>query len=120
VPDIAVRLPTPLVAELLAVVRAALQNVVQHAGDGAHAWVFLDVLPTEVSLTIRDDGTGMDAQRLAEAAAEGRLGVVRSIRGRIDDLGGSVVITSSPGHGTELEITVPLNAAPIQEKRSNG
>jgi hypothetical protein len=41
------------------------------------------------------------------AAAQGRLGVTQSIRGRVTDLGGTVRIMSSPDAGTEIELTVP-------------
>jgi signal transduction histidine kinase len=49
----------------------------------------------------------MSADRLARAADEGRLGVAQSIRGRIAELGGTVRIDSTPGQGTEVELTVP-------------
>jgi signal transduction histidine kinase len=49
--------------------------------------------------------------RLDEAAADGRLGVAQSIRGRIRDLGGTTTIVSSPGLGTEVELRVPVLVA---------
>jgi len=92
--------------ELEAVVAAALDNVRQHAGDGAQAWVLIEDHGKEVTVTVRDDGVGVPANRLAEALADGRMGVASSIRGRMSDLGGTVVIDSRPGSGTRLEITV--------------
>jgi signal transduction histidine kinase len=56
---------------------------------------------------VRDDGVGIAPGRLDEAAAEGRLGVAKSIRGRIADLGGRIALHSAPGEGTEIEIVVP-------------
>jgi signal transduction histidine kinase len=88
-------------------VRAALQNVVAHAGSGAHAWVLLETLDREVRVTVRDDGVGFPDGRLEAAATEGRIGVARSVRGRVADLGGRCTITSMPGEGTEVEIVVP-------------
>jgi signal transduction histidine kinase len=44
---------------------------------------------------------------LAEAAAEGRLGVAQSIEGRVRELGGAVTVVSGPGLGTEIEMRVP-------------
>ncbi len=35
------------------------------------------------------------------------MGVARSVRGRVEDLGGSVLVTSTPGQGTEVELRVP-------------
>ena len=46
--------------------------------------------------------------RLEEAAAEGRLGVASSIRGRIEDLGGTATRRRAATWGTEWELTVPL------------
>ena len=63
--------------------------------------------PDQVVVTVRDDGCGLAPERLAEAEAQGRLGVAQSIRGRIADLNGTVQITSQSGDGTEVELTVP-------------
>jgi signal transduction histidine kinase len=35
--------------------------------------------------------------------------MAQSIRGRIADLGGRVRVTSAPGDGTEIEMTVPIS-----------
>jgi signal transduction histidine kinase len=58
-------------------------------------------------VSVRDDGPGFAPERLAAAAAEGRLGVAQSIRGRIRELGGSAEFVSAPGEGTEVEMRVP-------------
>ncbi|WP_369809377.1 ATP-binding protein [Frankia sp. QA3] len=60
-----------------------------------------------VVVTVRDDGVGMAAGRMERAAAEGRLGLAVSVRGRIRELGGTVIVTSRPGAGTEVELRVP-------------
>ncbi len=106
-PAEAVTLPTAATLEVADAVRAALQNVEQHAGPGAHAWILLEALDDEVRVTVRDNGRGMAAGRLDEAAAEGRIGLARSVRGRVEDLGGSCTVTSTPGGGTEIELVVP-------------
>ena len=66
----------------------------------------------DVTVTVRDDGVGLREGRLAEAAGDGRLGVANSIRGRMSDLGGTVVIDSRPGAGTRLELTVCKQGRP--------
>jgi signal transduction histidine kinase len=108
VPDAPVLLATQVAAELFDAIREAVRNVEEHAGNGATAWVFLEDLAGQVAVTVRDDGTGIRPGRLEEAAAEGRLGMAESIRGRITELGGTVRIHSAPGEGTEVEIIVPV------------
>jgi len=107
VPAPAVLLKRSVAEELTSAVRAALDNVRQHCGDQARAWVLVEDTPGQVTVTIRDNGPGIPAGRLAEAAAAGRLGVSHSIRGRLRDLGGSAVISSVPGEGTEVELRLP-------------
>lgn len=99
-----------LAAELTAAVRAALDNVAQHAGEGALAWVLLDDAPDALHITVRDDGAGFDPGRLEQAERDGRLGVAASIRGRVAELGGVATVSSAPGRGTCVEIVVPRTA----------
>ncbi|WP_043638459.1 MacS family sensor histidine kinase [Nonomuraea candida] len=123
-------LPAETAEAVAAAVGAALDNVRAHCGPGARAWVLAESGPapapetateetaTEetgagtgaetVIVSVRDDGPGIPEGRLAEAAADGRMGVARSIRGRVAELGGEVSIVSVPGQGTEVEITVPV------------
>ncbi|MEU9668077.1 DUF5931 domain-containing protein [Streptomyces bobili] len=93
--------------ELAAAVGAALDNVREHAGERARAWILVEDEPDAVIVTVRDDGPGIEAGRLAQAEGEGRLGVAQSIRGRLRDLGGGAELVSTPGQGTEVELTVP-------------
>ena len=97
--------------ELTAAVGAALDNVRRHAGVEAQTWVLIEDKGREVSVTVRDNGVGVPAGRLAEAAMNGRLGIAKSIEGRMADLGGTVVLDSRPGEGTCLELTVAKRGA---------
>ncbi|MET9698270.1 DUF5931 domain-containing protein [Streptomyces sp. NPDC006529] len=106
-PGAPVPLPAPAARELAAAVGAALDNVRRHAGEGARAWILVEDWGEEVIVTVRDDGPGIAAGRLDQAAGEGRLGVAQSIRGRLRDLGGTAELVSVPGQGTEVELKVP-------------
>jgi signal transduction histidine kinase len=106
-PGTPVMLPARAAHEVVAAVQAALDNVRNHVGDEARAWVLLEEEPDCVVVTVRDDGPGIPAGRLDAAAAEGRLGVSQSIQGRLRDLGGTATLTSAPGEGTEVELRVP-------------
>jgi signal transduction histidine kinase len=93
--------------ELAAIVTTALSNVELHAGADAKAYVLLEDVDGELILSIRDDGRGIPAGRLAAAEAEGRMGVSKSILGRVESLGGTAILDTGEGEGTEWEIRVP-------------
>ncbi|WP_182887841.1 MacS family sensor histidine kinase [Microbispora sp. H10885] len=99
-------LPAATAREVAAAVGAALDNVVRHCPEGTRAWILAEEDDDAVVVTVRDEGPGIPGGRLEQAAREGRMGVARSIRGRVADLGGTAAITSSPS-GTEIELSVP-------------
>ena len=103
-----VLLPARTTEEMTAAVRAALDNVAQHAGVSARAWVLLEVLDDSVHVIVRDDGMGIAEGRIADAARLGRLGVTTSITSRLVGLGGQANITSWPGDGTVVELSIPV------------
>jgi signal transduction histidine kinase len=98
-------LPARHVEELTAAVRQALDNVVEHAGASRVA-LFAEEDGGAVVLTVRDDGRGFvyDERRLL---AEGKIGLAKSVKGRVEQLGGRMLVTSRPGAGTEIELRVP-------------
>ncbi|MEW1953295.1 DUF5931 domain-containing protein [Terrabacter sp. NPDC080008] len=112
-----VLLPRRTADELVAAVEAALDNVRQHAGAGARAWVLVDGDDDQVEVTVRDSGTGVPPGRLQEAAGQGRLGVSSSILGRLADLGGSATVTSGPAGGTTVEMRVPIPQSRGRDRR---
>ncbi|MGW3467119.1 MacS family sensor histidine kinase [Saccharopolyspora sp. NPDC000995] len=120
IPGNPVRLPEPLSTDLFAVVREALANVEKHAGEDAQVWVLLEELPDAIVLSVRDDGPGIPEGRLEQAAAEGRLGVAKSIRGRVESLGGTITLETALGEGTEWEVRVPHPGATQGKRRRGG
>ncbi len=94
-------------AEMVAAVEAALDNVRKHAGSQAQAWVLVDDAGDNIVVTVRDNGIGVSEDRISAASSRGRLGVSSSIRGRLEDLGGSARYLYGPGGGTTVEMWVP-------------
>lgn len=105
VPAGAVRVDAATGIELAAVVAECLSNVRHHVDRDAPAWVLLEDLGDELVVSVRDQGPGIPAGRLEEAAAQGRLGVASSIRGRVSELGGTASLETSSA-GTEWEFRV--------------
>jgi signal transduction histidine kinase len=106
VPADPVLLDGEVAEELYAAVANALDNTAAHAGQDAHAYVLLEDLGDSVTVSIRDDGVGIPDGRLDEAVDEGRVGIAKSIVGRMNWLGGSAKLNTGPGCGTEWELTV--------------
>jgi signal transduction histidine kinase len=112
-PSVSVALPGPPVplradraSELVAAVRAALDNSARHA-PGAKAYVFCEDEGSTIVVSVGDDGPGIAAGRLDEAAAGGRMGVAHSIRSRLTTIGGTATLRTGPDRGTEWELRVP-------------
>jgi len=104
-PGAPVELPSAVAAELVAAVRACLDNVAVHVGRDARVWVLLEDAAARVTVTVRDEGPGIPPDRLAEAEADGRLGVSQSIVGRLAEIGGTATLETG-SHGTEWELVV--------------
>jgi len=102
-----VPLPAHAGGELVAATREALTNIAKHVGTHAPAWVLLEDLGSEVVVTVCDDGPGISTEALHDATAHGHFGVQSSIRGRIEQLGGTATLDTGPGAGTEWELRLP-------------
>jgi signal transduction histidine kinase len=102
-------LPAGHVEELSAAIREALENAVQHS-QATQTSVFAEGTGDEVVVSVRDDGIGFeyDEGRLRDA---GKWGMLRSMKGRIEELGGTMHVVSAPGQGTEVEFRVPQGGA---------
>ena len=88
------------------IVGEALRNVAQHAG-ARHATVALSYSDTDVVVRVADDGAGFDVPSMTAAAeADGHFGIV-GMRERAEAVGGRLVVTSTPDHGTTVEATIP-------------
>ena len=110
-----VMVPRVLVDEVEGTLAEILKNVEKHAGEDAKVWILLDQeLDDEVILWVRDNGVGMSAAEVQEAADNGRLGIKDSIVGRMNDIGGSAILKSSPGAGTEWELRFPIEIEDLE------
>lgn len=100
--------------EIAAAVREALANVVRHA-EATRVAVFAEQEDGMLVVSVRDDGKGFVLDEAALRTAN-KAGVLSSMKGRIQDLGGTIHITSSPGKGTEVEFRIPVDAEPMRSQ----
>ncbi|WP_460522642.1 PspC domain-containing protein [Flindersiella endophytica] len=97
----------PLAPPVLALVQAAREamvNAAKHSG-APRIDVYAEAESDRVEVFVRDRGVGFDL----DSVSEDRLGVKRSILGRMERHGGKADIKSAPGEGTEVRLVVDLN-----------
>jgi len=106
--DVVVVGDAPLSAGLLPIVaaaREAVTNAAKHAGV-PRVDVYAEVTAEAVEVFVRDRGVGFDVDDVLEKSAD-RHGVRDSIQGRMERHGGTAMIRTSPGEGTEVRLRMP-------------
>jgi signal transduction histidine kinase len=93
------RLPERVEVTAYYVVSEALTNAVKHA-HASLVHVDVDAEDSIVALVVRDDGVG----GADPARGSGLIG----LRDRVEALGGTLEIASSPGTGTSLLAKIPI------------
>ncbi|WP_327294402.1 MULTISPECIES: sensor histidine kinase [unclassified Streptomyces] len=101
-----VALPTPYEVALLRIAQSALANTVQHAG-ASRAEITLSFMETAVALDVVDDGSGFDPVLAGTPSGDGGFGLP-AMRSRVESLGGTFAVESTPGQGTAVAVTLPL------------
>ena len=92
----------PDTSALVAAAGEAMTNAAKHS-EAAKVSLFAEARDEEVEVFITDQGTGFDLDKINQD----RHGIVDSIRGRMNRHGGEAEITSEPGEGTEVRLTLP-------------
>jgi two-component system NarL family sensor kinase len=100
-------LPAPTATLLFRCAQEALRNVAAHS-RAERVELAITRNDERATMVIDDDGCGFDDVRLAESNAAGHLGL-RALGDLLVDAGGSLTACSSPGQGTRLVATVPLD-----------
>jgi signal transduction histidine kinase len=109
------RLPPDLELAAYRIVQEALNNVLQHA-RASSAWVEIRFEDQTLVLSVRDNGAGFQLPELPDALARrGHFGLM-GIQERALLYGGVLVIRSTPGEGTEIEVRLVYpHAQPLEE-----
>lgn len=93
------------------IVQESLTNVARHA-DASRAGVSLAQVADQLVLKVRDDGKGMPSAGTGQTRSFGLIG----IRERAYMFGGEMRISSQPGEGTTIEVTIPIRNAETREQ----
>jgi signal transduction histidine kinase len=80
--------------------REALQNTIKHARSATIVWVILIDYGDRLEFSVEDNGPGFDAAVPGSGSA--------TMHYRVEALGGSLMITSSPGVGTRVDGRIPI------------
>jgi len=96
------RLPAILENSLYRIVQEALTNACKHSRAN-RVRITLAQKGQEIRLEVRDWGIGFNP----ESVERGHFGL-EGIRQRVRLLGGRLKITSAPGDGTSIQVTVPI------------
>ena len=88
--------------EVLAIAREAVLNAFRHA-EAEAVWVSVDYTPQALTISICDNGIGVSEERIEEQQKEGHWGIA-GMRERAAKLGGQLMVISSPGKGTAVEL----------------
>jgi signal transduction histidine kinase len=98
------RLPEQVEVAIYYVVSESLTNVVKHA-DASSVTVAVDRSDQVVRVSIRDDGRG--------GAEPSRGTGLTGLRDRVQALGGTIDVESSPGAGTHVLAELPAQGSPL-------
>jgi signal transduction histidine kinase/ligand-binding sensor domain-containing protein len=93
-------------AALYFIIQEALNNALKHASPTKVEVSLSKIVDDDqevYSLRVVDDGRGFDISR---GAGKGGLGLV-GMQERVENLGGVFELSSNPGEGTEIKVTIP-------------
>jgi PAS domain S-box-containing protein len=103
------RLPAPTETALYRIVQEALTNVTKHA-QATRVTIRFARDGRVLRCTIRDNGTGFDVLAVQARRGARGLGLI-GIQERLNAVGGTLNVISTPGSGAELVISVPAETS---------
>lgn len=102
-------LPAEVRHNLFLAIKEALHNVVQHA-QASEASLQVTVRPLAFSVILQDNGCGLGASRGERAGRISTGHGLANLEKRLLAIGGRSLLTSPPGGGTRVELSVDLTA----------
>jgi len=113
---IGTEIPADLETLAYRVVQESLSNAAKHS-QAAHVTVSVEADQVQLRVEVVDDGVGFDNARAREFLQMGRVGLA-SMRERVELASGTFVVRSTPGRGTTIVATLPVDIAPASRELS--
>lgn len=88
----------------------ALQNVAKYAG-ASHVRLRVWSSDSVTEFAVEDDGKGFEPATVVRSSG------LQNMRDRLEALGGSLEVTSAPGHGAAVSGVIPLRTLPLPSAR---
>ena len=88
------------------VAQEAIRNAKRH-GEASAVEIRVEIESKQAVLTVVDNGRGFSPELDTDPEPESHFGL-RLMRDLVDDAGGRLIVTSSPGEGTSVALMVPL------------
>jgi two-component system, NarL family, sensor histidine kinase DegS len=108
---------TPLAAlQIFRLVQEALTNVRKHSGAREARVSLVADGVDQLRIAVTDDGQGFSPH--AGSIGSGRPLGLKSMRERVEALGGTFYVESEPGSGTQVSATVPVRTRSREETRA--
>ncbi len=101
------RLPAEVESALFRIGQEAISNVARHA-QASNVELDLEFQDTGLTMQVEDDGVGFDMANVTGSAAESPGWGILGMQERAALLGGSLEVTSEPGKGTRVKVSIPL------------
>jgi signal transduction histidine kinase len=90
------------------IIQESLNNIIKHA-QASHVNIYLRFEEKNVRINVRDNGIGFDLDHVQQKRTNRTSLGLAGMEERAALLGGTVIVQSRPGYGTEVEALIPYH-----------
>lgn len=105
-------LPKGIEDHLFRILQEALSNILRHA-KAQKVEVKIAAIQGNIRLKVTDNGVGFDVQDDRKSSSYG----MSLMQERVAEIGGVFNVSSAPGQGTMIEVTVPIMTTALEESQ---
>jgi PAS domain S-box-containing protein len=102
-------LPEQVNLTLFRIYQEAMNNIARHS-QATRVWIFIDRQAEQIVLELHDNGMGFPiSTELNDHTQKNHFGLA-GMSERADAVGGTLVISSEPGKGTKIIVSIPIKS----------